>query len=30
MDVRSSSAGVVVTIDVVAVVHAQASGQAPR
>jgi hypothetical protein len=28
MDVRSSSAGVVVTVDVVAVVHAQASGQA--
>lgn len=30
MDVRSSPAGVVVTIDVVAVVHAQASGQASR
>jgi len=30
MDVRSSDAGVVVTIDVVAVVHAQASGQASR
>jgi len=30
MDVRSSDAGVVVTIDVVAVVQAQASGQASR
>lgn len=30
MDVRSSPGGVVVTIDVVAVVHAQASGQASR
>ncbi|HRI65395.1 MAG TPA: hypothetical protein PK156_14200 [Polyangium sp.] len=30
MDVRSSSAGVVVTVDVVAVVHAQASGQTSR
>jgi hypothetical protein len=30
MDVRSSDAGVVVTIEVVAVVHAQASGQASR
>lgn len=30
MDVRSSPAGVVVTIDVVAVIHAQASGQASR
>jgi hypothetical protein len=30
MDVRSCPAGVVVTIDVVAVVHAQASGQASR
>lgn len=30
MDVRSSPAGIEVTIDVVAVVHAQASGQASR
>lgn len=30
MDVRSSSAGVLVTVDVVALVHAQASGQTSR